>query len=467
MTFRERWRAPYGYREVLRVGLPLVASMGSITLMQFTDRVFLGHYSLEAIAAVMPAGIACFQFIAFFMGVAGYVNVFVAQYSGAGRHHRVGAALWQGLWFCLGAWLIMIILAHVALPMFSLFDHPASVQAMEEDYFRISMLGAGLAVTETSLAAFYTGRGLTRVVMFVNLIGAALNIPLDYCLIFGIGPFPEMGIRGAAVATVSAWGIIAMLYLVLIFRRTNEERFRVRSAFRFDPALFRRLMRFGLPGGVQFFLDIFAITFFSLTVGSIGKIEMATTNMVFSIDTLAFLPMVGLSVAVSTLVGQAMGTRDVDSALFATGSAVRVALIYMGCWAFIFLTFPESLLLLFQSRSTTPAEFEPILDMGVSFLRIVAAFSLVDAVVMMVYGALKGAGDSFFLMISLGLLALFGFVLPTHLLVRVYGAGAFTAWSLLFGYICMLCVVLLFRLRSNAWRNIEVIEPEDRQGSSF
>jgi len=89
------------YRRVISISVPLAMSMAATTVMEFTDRVFLANYSLEAIAAVVPAGITQFLFLAFFVGVAGYVNVFIAQYTGAGAHHRVGACLWQGLWFTL------------------------------------------------------------------------------------------------------------------------------------------------------------------------------------------------------------------------------------------------------------------------------------------------------------------------------------------------------------------------------
>ena len=98
-----RWAKPNGYRQVLSVSLPLAASMGSLTLMQFTDRVFLANYSVDAISAVLPAGIAAFACISFFKGAANYTNVFVAQYIGARAFNRVGAAVWQGIYFSLFA----------------------------------------------------------------------------------------------------------------------------------------------------------------------------------------------------------------------------------------------------------------------------------------------------------------------------------------------------------------------------
>ena len=222
----KRWSKPNGYRQVLAISLPLVASMGSITLMQFTDRVFLANYSVDTIAAAMPAGIASFTFIAFFMGVATYTNAFVAQYTGAQAFERVGAAVWQGIWFSIFSSCFLASLYFVSKPLFSAIGHSTHVQALEVVYFNILTLGAGLVVASSAMSCFYTGRGLTWTVMLVNMVGAAVNIPLDYCLINGIGPFPEMGIQGAAIATVAASATTVVILILLIFSGKNRAEFR-------------------------------------------------------------------------------------------------------------------------------------------------------------------------------------------------------------------------------------------------
>ena len=222
----KRWSKPNGYRQVLAISLPLVASMGSITLMQFTDRVFLANYSVDSIAAAMPAGIASFTFIAFFMGVATYTNAFVAQYTGARAFERVGAAVWQGIWFSIFSSCFLASLYFISKPLFSAIGHSPHIQALEVDYFNILTLGAGLVVASSAMACFYTGRGLTWTVMLVNMAGAAVNIPLDYCLINGIGPFPEMGIKGAAIATVAASADDCSSLDSAHFQREEPQKFR-------------------------------------------------------------------------------------------------------------------------------------------------------------------------------------------------------------------------------------------------
>ena len=254
-----RWTRPNGYRHVFAISLPLVASMGTITLMQFTDRVFLANYSVEAITAALPAGILSFTLISFFMGVAGYTNSFVAQYTGAQALDRVGAAVWQGIYFSFFAACFLALFYFFSQQLFDLIGHSADVRALEIAYFNILTLGAGLVVLSSALSCFYTGRGLTWTVMWVHLAGAALNIPLDYCLINGVGPFPALGIVGAAIATVSASALINLIFILLIFSRYNREtfgtwknrRFRTGS-FRPSDALRSTQRRAVLPGNIRF-----------------------------------------------------------------------------------------------------------------------------------------------------------------------------------------------------------------------
>lgn len=452
-----RWRMDGGYRDVLRIGLPLVVSMGSITLMQFTDRVFLARYSLDAIAASQPSGMASFLLFAFFFGTVSYVGVFVAQYTGARRHDMVGAAIWQAIWFAAGSAVILALMSLIARPLFTAVGHPPDVQKLEIDYYRILMYGSGFAVLESGLATFYSGRGFTRTVMLVNMLGASLNIPLDYCLINGVWIFPEMGIRGAALATVMSWASIASCYVLLIFRRENERCYRVRSNWRPNRDIFLRLMRYGLPGGVHFFLDVLAVTLFLFIVGRIGVLELAATNVVFSIYMLSLLPMIGLSIATSTLVGQAMGAGRPDRARVATMSALHLTMLYMVLVALIFLFLPKPLVDFFRTQDMPAGQFEAIRDMGVVMLRFVALYSIVDAMAVTFFGALKGAGDTHFLMWGMGGLALLGLALPVYVSVELLGAGIITAWALFTFYIFMLALVFGWRYRRGKWEKISVI----------
>ncbi len=454
----ERWSKPNGYRQVLGISLPMVASMGSITLMQFTDRMFLANYSVDAISAALPAGIASFTAISFFMGVANYTSTFVAQYTGARALDRVGAALWQGIYFALFSSVILASLYFISGTLFDLIGHSPQIRVLERTYFNILTLGAGLVVLSSTLACFYTGRGLTWTVMLVNFAGTLVNIPLDYCLINGIGPFPELGIVGAAIATVTASSVIVLTFCILVFRRYNRVRFGTWINRAFDSDLFVRLMRYGMPSGVQFFLEIFGITFFIQMLGRLGDLELAASNIVLSIETLAFLPMVGFHIGNATLVGQAIGRGRPEDGVYATTSSLHLTFTYMVFVSIVFIFTPEPLLHLFRANQQTSLQYAEIIGLGVVLMRFVAVFCLFDALNLVFSGALKGAGDTRFLMWTIAFLCLGVMIVPVYLAVEVFGAGLYTAWALATIYICALGVAFMGRYYQGRWKKMRVIE---------
>jgi MATE family multidrug resistance protein len=454
----ERWSRLNGYREVLAISFPLVASMGSITVMQFTDRVFLANHSVDAIAAALPAGIASFTFIAFFMGVANYTNVFVAQYTGARAFNRVGAALWQGIYFSLAAAALLALMCYFSGRLFDLIGHSPHIRSLEVTYFNILTLGAGLVVLNSAMACFYTGRGLTWTVMLVNMAGAVVNIPLDYCLIYGMGPFPELGIVGAGIATVIASATITVILIILIFSKRNRGRFATWHARAFDRELFGRMMRYGLPSGIQFFLEIFGFTFFVQMVGRLGDLELAASNIVLAIESLSFLPMVGFHIGNATLMGQAIGRGRPEEGAYATISAVHITLVYMLFLAVVFVLTPEPLLRLFRTDQHTPAQYADIMALGVILLRFVAAFSFFDALNLIFSSAIKGAGDTRFIMWTIGALSLGVMIIPVYVAVEVLGAGIYAAWTLATFYVWALGMAFMLRYRQGKWKRMRVIE---------
>jgi len=446
------------YGQVIAISLPLAMSMAATTVMEFTDRVFLANYSLEAIAAVVPAGITAFLFIAFFLGVAGYVNVFIAQYTGAGAHHRVGACLWQGIWLSLFAALVLGSLTSIADPLFRFSGHLPEVQQLEVTYFSILCGGAGLNVAAAALACFFSGRGYTRPVMAVSFLGMLFNIPLDYALINGLWIFPEMGIAGAGIATVSAWGFMALIYCLLIFTRKNITCYNLWHSRGFDRDLFARLLKFGVPGSLQFCLDVFAFTFFILMVGRIGNNELAATNIVFSINSLAFMPAMGFALGVTNQTGQALGRDRPADAVRAANSSIHLLLVYIFILDLVFIFAPHWILSLFMETEKASPAGQEIMRLGVILLRVVAAYVCVDALYMVYSGVLKGAGDTKYLMLGIGALSLVCMILPVTIGVLWFDTGLFFAWSCVVLFIVALFLMSWWRYLGGKWKTMRVIE---------
>ncbi len=454
----ERWGEKNGYRDVLTISLPLVASMGSITLMQFTDRIFLANYSVDAISAALPAGIVSFTAIAFFMGVAQYTNTFVAQYTGAQAFSRVGASLWQAIYFSLMSSVFLACFYFIAGPIFDLIGHSPHIRALEVTYFNILTLGAGLPVLSSALACFYTGRGLTWTVMGVHLIGAVVNIPLDYCLINGIGPFPTLGIAGAGIATVTSSAVITAVLTLLVFSPSNRTRFGTWTGRAFDAQLFGRLMRYGGPSGAQFFLEIFGFTYFIQMIGRLGDLELAASNIVLSIESLSFMPMIGFHIGNTTLVGQAIGRNHPEDGVYSTTSALHITLAYMIIVSAVFLFTPEPLIHLFRADSHSAAQYTEIMDLGVVLLRFVAVFCLFDSLNLVFSSAIKGAGDTRFIMWTIAAMCLGMMITPTYLAVEVFKGGIYAVWTIATLYVCALGVAFMLRYHQGKWKKMRIIE---------
>ena len=382
MTQSADTKATSSYRDVLRVSMPIVMSMATTVVMTFTDRVFLANYSIDAIAAALPAGIIAYVFLIFFADTAGYVSVIIAQYTGAGALHRVGGALWQAIYFAFISWLIMVGLSFGAGPLFRLVGHSAEVQQLEVIYFRMLCLGSGIHIIGMSLSSFFTGRGVTRPVMIIYIIAMFLNVPLDYALIYGVWIFPELGILGAAIATVFSWTSATLLLGSIVFTRENNRIFKTSQNYQFDADLFRRLLRFGVPSSLQFSLDVFAFSFFVLLVGRIGKAELVVTNIAISLDSVSFRPLSGFALGASTLVGQALGRNRPDEAVAAAKTTMVIVASYMTVFILAFVFVPQPLLELFRPRDISPEDFAVIEGMGVLVLRFVAAYLLLDGLYM-------------------------------------------------------------------------------------
>ncbi len=448
------------YREVLKVCLPLVISLSATTVMEFTDRVFLANYSIEAISAALPAGITSYLFIAFLGGVGGYASVFIAQYFGRGEQRKIGSVLWQSIYFTLFSGVLLYLVgAFLAEPIFRFAGHSEEIRVLEEIYFSIICKGGILHVAMMTLATFFTGRGITRPVMVITCVGVIANIPLNYALIFGKFGLPELGIQGAALATVFAWGINTILLGILIFSAKNRKRFALFSTFQFNKDIFIRLMRFGVPGSLQFTLDILAFTLFILLVGRISDTALAATNIVLSINALAFMPSFGASQGISVLVGQALGKKEPETAAIYVKNSCQMLLGYILVIDLLFIFAPDLVLMPFLSSGEAAASVE-VAESCKLLLHIIAAYLFFDALYMVLSGALRGAGDTKFMMIAMAIASPIFLVIPVYVGIEFFNVSVGGAWIWVLIFIVALFAISALRYKTGKWKEMLVIEDE-------
>jgi len=456
-NLKTRWNSPGGYREVLVIAIPLILSTATWSIQHFVDRMFLTWYSPEAIAAAMPAGMLNFSMTSIFMGTAGYLSTFVAQYYGAKRYHRIGPALWQGVYVSLLGGLVMVCAIPFAEPVFRLVGHSPLVQQNEVAYFQILCMGGGAYAAAYALSGFFSGRGETWPVLWVNAATTVVNLVLDYVLIFGHWGFPELGIRGAGIATVVAGVFSLLMFFVLLSSGSNNDTFHTIKGCRLEKDLFVRLLRYGFPSGVQFFLEMAGFTAFVLLVGRLGIASLAATNIAFNINTLAFMPMIGCGIAVSVLVGQYLGGDKPDRAQSVVYSGFHLTLVYMVSIAAAYVLIPDVFVAPFALRAD-PGGFSEIYGYSIILLRFVAVYSVFDTMNIIFCSAIKGAGDTRYVMLITVILSVFVFVLPVYLAVVVFELGLMVAWVFATAYITLLGFIFYFRFLGGKWKTMRVIE---------
>lgn len=455
--FSHRWRADGGYREFLTIALPLILSTASWSVQHFVDRVFLAWYSTEALAAAMPSGMVNFVVLSLFLGMATYVNTFVAQYVGAGRADRVGPAIWQGAYLALVSGLLGLAVARFSAPLFDMVGHDVGIRDEEVVYFRVLCYGMFPAIFSSTLSCFYSGRGKTWTVLAVNATATVVNITLNYGLIFGAWGLPEWGIRGAAWATNLSAVFAALLYAVLLMQPRYRRDFATLRGWRPDRQLFLQLLRYGGPNGLSFMLDVLAFSFFILVVGRVGTLELTATNLAFNINTLAFMPLIGAGIAVSTMVGQRLGRDEPEAAEYCTWTGFHLSVGYMALMATAYLVVPDLFLSPYGARAQGE-EFQAAHDMAVRLLQIVAVYCLFDAMYMIFTAALKGAGDTRYIMVVSVAMSWAIMGVPAYAAYEYFGADLFTLWAFVCAYIVAAGFVFYRRFRGGKWKSMRVIE---------
>jgi len=459
---KKRWGISGGYREFLIIALPLVISMGAWALQNFINRFFLAWHSEASFAAALPAGMLNFSIMSFFIGAVSYIDVFVSQYYGKKEYRSIGHGIWQSLYLALAGSLIIFVISFFSKNIFGFIGHAPDVAAEEIKYFRILCYGAFPSLAASALSGFYAGRGKTNVVLQINIIGIIANIILDYLLIFGNFGFPELGIEGAGIASICASVIMALSFAALISSKENNEKYNTRPA-PLDMNFIKRLLRFGLPNGVQFFFDMAGFTFFILIIGTIGTFELSATNIALNINHLAFMPLIGCGITTSILVGQYLGRNKASVAQISVQTALHVVYAYTAVIVLGYIFIPNVFIYPF-SKGAEAGIIERIRPMTINLLRFVALYSVFDPLNIISASAIKGAGDTAFVMKALITLSIFVAAIPMYIVVVVLKMNIYVCWGVMVFYAIALATSFYLRYKKGKWKKMRVIEMEVTEG---
>lgn len=456
MIFEKTRDEPGGYREVLRVAYPLFLSMGTFTLMQFCDRIFLARHSAVSIQAALPAGVLSFTLICFFQALAGYAGTFVAQHHGAGQSEGCARSTAQGIWLALFSWPLLAGLIPVGLWLMRVSGHAPNVLREEFRFFWILMAAGVTVPLSAAVSGYFTGQGRMLANTVCSIVACLLNIALDYALIFGHWGAPELGITGAAIATSVAGCLSPVVLFAFFLRDPAVRRMGRRKALALDWALMRRMIRYGASSGGHLLVDVGSFTCFVLMTGRLDPLAFAASNIGFSINGVAFMPLLSISIAASILVGQHQGRKDSASAQRAGWTAMKIGWLYMLLAGLSFVLFPEGYYRLFRSDGSSYTVAQ-LVAVGRPMMVMMAVWGIFDAINIIMSGALKGAGDTRFVMLYM---LVFGWAIwiPGEILILARGWGILAAWLWLTIYVLLLAIGFWWRWHSGRWKHITLLE---------
>lgn len=447
--------------ELLILALPMIGMTLSRLLMSSIDFVMVSQLGTASQAAISPSALMLFVIACLGMGMAQGVQTFVSQADGRKEPERAGVYVWQALYIALIVGLLSAPIALTApawLAQLGRFGHhPPAVLAQEITFLSIALWSIAPMAATAALESFYNGirrPGICLTAVIASLTTIAVG---NYVLIFGHFGFPALGIAGSGWATLLAWIARLIVLIVPLTWKEIDHRYHILRAARLNVAKLLEVVRVGGPIALQWLVDIGAwLVFLQLMMPPYGEATMAAAALAIQFMHFSFMPAIGIGIALTTQVGNAVGAGRLDEAVFRVRVARRLVVIYMAVMGAVFVLGGERLVsvLSFEQDPTLHAE---VLRIGAGMLIWVALFQISDALCIIYSFASRGAGDTkvpalLFFFCCWGI-----FVTGGYAVVKFAPQMGFHGpWMMCTAYIIVLSWLLWRRFHSEKWRKIKL-----------
>lgn len=428
-------------------------------VLNTTDTWFIGRLSPTATAAIGAVYWPVLVFVLLFGGVAMSVQTLVAQAFGARRYKRASQATWVALWAAALMVPCFALLAFGGRYVFAPFGLEPGTLSLALSYWLPRMLGAPLGIALWAVLGFFNGIGRPAITLRVTLSVAVLNALLNQLFVFGFG----WGVAGSGWATNGAQLAGLAIALVWFFKAPTRARYASHLTYRLHWRPLRRQLSLGFPMGMLTAADITGFALFQLMQVRLGVVDGASTQIVMMLTSFCYMPAVGIAMAGTTLVGQAIGANTRDWAQKLGNSIIALAVGYMGLIGVLIAAAGPWLVPAFTNAADPQAAL--VVERSEQLLWIAAGFQLFDGLNISGGAVLRGAGDVRLPALMVLALSWLLFVPLAHSLSFAPGAGwvlwgphwgygAVGGWIAALIYICVLGLMLFLRWHSRAWQRV-------------
>ncbi|MEP5730781.1 MAG: MATE family efflux transporter [Sulfitobacter sp.] len=451
-------RAPTTYgghcRAILTLGLPLIGGhLGQIAI-GVTDTIMVGWYSIDALAAATLASTYFFVLFIFGSGFAWAVMPMVASFAAEGDETGIRRATRMGLWLSLGFGVLAMPAMIFAEPVLLALGQGPEVAKEGARYLAVAGWGVFPALLVMTLKSYLAALERTQVVLWITLFAALANALANYAFIFGNWGAPELGIAGAALASVlthlvSLIGVIAYILIVV-----PQHQLFVRF-WKADGVMLTRVFALGWPIGITGLSEVGLFAASTMMMGWLGTVPLAAHGIVVQLASITFMVHLGLSNVATIRSGNAYGRRDAPHMARGAVTVLLMSFGFAGLTIFGFVIWPEWLISVFMQRGE-PAKLE-ILAIGGGLLAMAALFQLVDGAQAIALGLLRGVQDTAVPM----WLAAFSYwivgVPCSYVLGFLFGFGGVGIWAGLVVGLGVAAVLLNLRFWGVALRKLAIV----------
>ena len=434
-------------KQVMAISVPIIGAMVSQNILNLVDAAMVGHLGSAAMAAVGISSFLNFMAVALFMGLATGVQVIVARRIGENRENEaavpLNGSLVLNLLFALPASIILFLLAPWLIPL--IIDDPAVI-AQAEPYMEMRLLGVTAIAINFCFRGFWSGIKQTQYYMWVLFAMHALNILLNYTLIFGNFGFPEMGIVGAGLGTTISLILGSVCHFLLCLKKGKRYGF-----MHGLPSMhsIKNIIQLSIPASLQQFFFAAGFTMLFWIIGKVGTDSLAAANILTNLTLVAILPCIAFGMSASTLVSEALGRKDSADAFQWAWDVSAIAMVVITLIALPMLFLSEPILAIFLIE-------ENALAVALIPLKIVAIGLPLEALSMVMMSSLMGAGATKVTMqISMGTQWLL-FLPVAYLLGPILGYGLTAIWLAQIVYRSSQAFIYVHFWNKKNWQNIRV-----------
>ena len=440
--------------------------------MSVVDVAMVGRLGAAALAATGMGAMLFWGALSLVIGIRTGVQTVASRRLGQKKYNQCGTALHNGLFMAtVYGFPVSIAGWWLAKDFIPFFINDIKATSLAIEYSSIIFLGLLFSAYSFVFQGFYTGVEKTKIHMRVSITSNIVNVYLNAGLIYGSEgvklffsenapaftflshlwqwtTFPAMGVKGAAIATVVASLWMFVHYGLYLFSKQIKLRFAVFS-LSVDGEMMNRQLRLAAPQGLQEVFIAAGWSMFYKIVGMIGLIELATTELLFTIMHASFMPALGVGQACSTLVSKYMGENKINKSEASIKESIRLAEYIMGVMGLSFILFPKYYLFIFTDDPE-------ILRMGIFGLRMIGAVQFLDAIGFVLWFALSGAGNTLFPAVVESCLTWGVIVLGSYVFGVVLGLGFKALWLLFPIYMGLFAGIMIWKIRKGDWKNIQI-----------